>query len=233
MQRSRVDLPEPLGPSTQIDLAAVDLEADPAQHLELAEALADVSRHEHRPTIVGCFRRPRGCGALHRAIQPPPSRSQEARRASPHRLPPRAPRAASSAWSRAISQSTKRASGMVTIRNRIAPSTSAEPLICSVWMSNPTWTTSSAPEDADERGVLHQRDEVVEQRRDHLAHRLGDDHVAHRLTVAHAERARRLGLAPRHRLDPGAVDLGHVGAVGERQPHHAPPERRGLAQPGR
>ena len=82
-----------------------------------------------------------------------------------------------------------------TTRNRIAPSVSAELLKVSDWMSRPAWTTSIERDHADQRGVLHQRDEVVEQRRDHLAHRLGHDHVAHRLAVAHAERARRLHLA--------------------------------------
>ena len=83
---------------------------------------------------------------------------------------------------------------------------------------------------ADQRSVLHQRDEVVQQRRDHLAHRLRDDHVAHRLAVAHSERARRLHLAPRDRLDPCAVDLGHVGAVGERERDDSVPERRRLSE---
>ena len=42
MQRSSVDLPEPLGPITQTTSPRFDVDVDAAQHLELAEALADV-----------------------------------------------------------------------------------------------------------------------------------------------------------------------------------------------
>ncbi len=49
-----------------------------------------------------------------------------------------------SCW-RAISQSTRRASGIVTSRKRIAPRVSAELLKVSDWMSRPTWTTSTKP----------------------------------------------------------------------------------------
>ena len=44
MQRSSVDLPEPLGPITQTTSPLVDVEVDAAEHLEVAEALADVLR---------------------------------------------------------------------------------------------------------------------------------------------------------------------------------------------
>ena len=43
----------------------------------------------------------------------------------------------------------------------------------------------------------------------------GHDHADHRAAVRHAERARRLHLALRHRLDAGPDGLGHVGAADE------------------
>ena len=48
MQRSSVDLPEPLGPSTQTTSPLPTLEVDAAQHLELAEALVNVVELQHR-----------------------------------------------------------------------------------------------------------------------------------------------------------------------------------------
>jgi hypothetical protein len=88
-------------------------------------------------------------------------------------------------------------------------------------------------EEGDQRRVLHERDVVVEQRRDHLAHRLRDDHVAHRLAVAHPEGSGGLHLAPGDGLDPGPVDLSHVRAIRERQRGDPVPERRRLPEPGR
>ena len=88
-------------------------------------------------------------------------------------------------------------------------------------------------EHADQRGVLHQGDVVVQQRRDHLADGLRDDHLPHRLAVVHPQRAGGLHLALGDRLDPRPVDLGHVGPVGDGQRDHPVPERRGLAEPGR
>ncbi len=51
-------------------------------------------------------------------------------------------------------------------------------------------------DDRDERGVLLQRDEVVEQRRQDPAHRLRDHDVAQRLPLRQPERACGRGLAP-------------------------------------
>ena len=56
----------------------------------------------------------------------------------------------------------------------------------------------------EDRGVLLQADEVVQQRRDHLAHGLRHHDVAHRLEVVEAERARGHALALVHPLDAGA-----------------------------
>ena len=44
MQRRKVDLPEPDGPSRHIDLAAADRQVDPLQDLVAAEALVDAAR---------------------------------------------------------------------------------------------------------------------------------------------------------------------------------------------
>ena len=63
------------------------------------------------------------------------------------------------------------------------------------------------------------------------AHRLRQDHVAHRLRLGQPDRERRVALAAVDRADPGAVDLGDVGAVGERQRDAAEDDRVGR-QPG-
>ena len=91
----------------------------------------------------------------------------------------------------------------------------------------------------DECRVLLQADEVVEQRWDHAAHRLGHDHVAQRLPVRETERACGGVLARVHGLDPRAVDLRHVGRVDEDQRHCSPdhlrrhaPEQLGLGHIG-
>ena len=85
------------------------------------------------------------------------------------------------------------------------------------------------PDDGDEGGVLLQADEVVEQRRDDPAHGLGDDDEPHRLAVGEAQGPRRGRLAPVHALDAGPVDLGHVGAVDEGEGDDAQLEQRHLA----
>ena len=84
---------------------------------------------------------------------------------------------------------------------------------------------SDEAEEADERGVLLQRDEVVQQRREDAPHRLRDHDVAQRLPLRQAERARGRGLAPVHALEPGAVHLGDVRAVHEHERERAEPEQ--------
>ena len=189
MQRSSVLLPEPLGPSTQTTSPLRDLEVDPPQHLELAEALVDALELQHR------LRHGSASGAStwgRRRVKFGPARGRSAcRRAGP--------------------------AGRTTTRNMIAPRVRAELLKVFDWMSLPTRSDLVERDHADQGRVLHQRDEFVQQRRDDLADRLRDDHVAHRLAVAHPERARRLHLAAGHGFDPGPVDLRHVGAVDERQ----------------
>ena len=113
MQRSSVDLPEPTGPEHADDLAAVDLEVDAAQHLEAAEALVHVLELEHR-IVAGASSSGPPAPLRRWAV----TAGERSARGSP---PPRAVRLCS----RAISQSTTRASGIVTIRNRIAPRISA------------------------------------------------------------------------------------------------------------
>ena len=53
----------------------------------------------------------------------------------------------------------------------------------------------------------------------------GSDDVAHGLQLAETERARGRGLARMDRVDPGAVDLRHVGGVQQRERDDAPEER--------
>ena len=61
--------------------------------------------------------------------------------------------------------------------------------------------------------------------------RLGQDHVAQRLRLGQPDRQRRIALAAVDRGDAGPVDLGDVGAVGERQGDPAEEDRVGR-QPG-
>ena len=82
-------------------------------------------------------------------------------------------------------------------------------------------------DDRDQGDVLLEGDEVVEQRRADVADCLRDDHVAQGLGLGQADRQRRVALAPVHRVDPRAVDLGDVGAVGERQREPAQDHRLG------
>ena len=92
-------------------------------------------------------------------------------------------------------------------------------------------------EDRDQRDVLLQRDEVVEQGWADPADRLRQDHVAQRLRRCQPDRQRCVALAAVDRGDPGPVDLGDVGAVGERQGDPAEDRRdrsaaRSAAAPG-
>ena len=80
------------------------------------------------------------------------------------------------------------------------------------------------PDEADERGVLLQRDEVVEQRREDAADGLRDHDVAQRLPLRQPERAGGGGLAPVDALEPGPVHLGDVRAVHEHECERAEPE---------
>ena len=87
-------------------------------------------------------------------------------------------------------------------------------------------------DDVGERRVLEERDDVVHERRQRDLERLREDDVGRRLERREPERARRLGLAARHRLDAGADRLRVVRAdvhrerrrgrreVGELQPRH-------------
>ena len=82
-------------------------------------------------------------------------------------------------------------------------------------------------EDADERGVLLEADEVVQERRDHAAHGLRQDDGRERLAPRQPERARRRLLARVDGLDSGAVDLGDVRGVDEDERDDPPERRRG------
>ncbi len=84
-------------------------------------------------------------------------------------------------------------------------------------------------ERADERRVLLQPDEVVQERRDHAPHGLREDDEAERLPAREPERAGRGLLARVHRLDPGAVDLGDVRRVDEHERDDGPEELRRAA----
>ena len=72
MQRSSVRLARAARPEHADDLAALDVEVDAAQDLELAEALADLAQGEHRPAVRG-WAGPCHLGA--HTVTPPPSPS--------------------------------------------------------------------------------------------------------------------------------------------------------------
>ena len=81
-------------------------------------------------------------------------------------------------------------------------------------------------EDRDEARVLGQRDQVVQERRDHVAHGLRQHHVPQRLPVRQAERPGRGHLGRVHGLDPGPEHLRHVRRVGEHEREPTQPHRR-------
>ena len=64
-----------------------------------------------------------------------------------------------------------------------------------------------------QRRVLHQRDELVDQGREHAADALRHHHQAHGVAVAEAQCTGGLQLALLHALDAGAEDLADVGAA--------------------
>ena len=82
------------------------------------------------------------------------------------------------------------------------------------------------PEHEHQRGVLEHRDRLVAGRRDDHPHRLRQHDPPHDLKAAHPQRLRRLGLALVDRDDPGAHDLGHVGALVEPEAEQRGHERR-------
>ena len=101
---------------------------------------------------------------------------------------------------------------------------SAETSICACL------NASTEPRMPDERRVLLQPDEVVQQRRDHAPHGLREHDRGERLAAREAERARGGLLARVHGLDPGAVHLGDVRGVDEDE-RDDPPERRRRRDP--
>ena len=81
-------------------------------------------------------------------------------------------------------------------------------------------------DDGDERRVLEQRDEVVRHRREREAQRLRSAHEPQDLHLRQPERARRLELRARDRLERGAIDLRLVRRVVEPEPDHRREKRR-------
>ena len=83
--------------------------------------------------------------------------------------------------------------GIVITRNRTAATTYGVKLKCRPRRSMPrrAGTPRSTPTDGDERGVLLQADEVVQQRRDHAAHGLREHDEPHRLAAREARATAR------------------------------------------
>ena len=137
--------------------------------------------------------------------------------------------------SRATSQSVNRASGIVIATNSTAADEVCGVVEGRVRVDRRLLERLDRAERPDQRGVLLQADEVVEERRDDAAYRLREDHPPQGLTMREAERAGRRLLARVDRLDPGAVHLADVCAVDEDE-RDDPPEdhrRRDVAEPER
>src|SRR5690606_25042995 len=85
-------------------------------------------------------------------------------------------------------------------------------------------------DEGEERRLLEHRDRVVPQAGQRVADGLRQDHVAPRAPARQVERVGRLPLPLRHRVDPRAVDLRHVGRVVDAQHRTADGERRELRE---
>ena len=130
--------------------------------------------------------------------------------------------------SRRISQSVKRASGIVIATKRSAAHEIGGEVEGRVGVDLGLLERLDRTEGADERRVLLEADEVVQERRNDAPHRLRQDHATERLPAREPEGAGRRLLARVDRLDARAVDLGDVGAV-DQDERDDPPEddRRG------
>ena len=137
--------------------------------------------------------------------------------------------------SRATSQSVKRASGIVSATNEHRRREVRSEVEGRVRVDLRLVERLDCADRRNERAVLLQPDEVVEERRDHAPHGLRQDHAARRLPARKPERSRRRLLARMHRLDPRAVDLADVRAVDEDERDDPPERRRGrhVLQPER
>ena len=200
-------LAAPRRPDQADDLVLGELEVDPAQDLEVAERLVEALDPEGR----------------RRALTAGRSRSALVSRGARARLAPPP--------SRATSQSTTRASGIVTTQEDSAVARYGVKLNVAGLSDLRLPEDLDDPDERHERGVLLEADEVVEERRDDPPDGLRQDDVAERLAAAEPERPRRRVLARVDRLDPGAVDLGHVGRV-DRVRATTPQKNGSLGTPG-
>ena len=82
------------------------------------------------------------------------------------------------------------------------------------------------PQERHQRGVFHQRDEVVARRRDDDPRGLRQDHTAHPLRVRHPQSVRGFRLPVTDGLDARSEDLGDIGPVVQAEPDDARLERR-------
>ena len=229
MQRSSVDLPEPLGPITQVTVPRFTSRSTPRRTSRLPNRFWMPSSLRIEPPSLTAspgsavvWLGHGQCLAAH--PRRPPSRSERGLAAAPRRSSTAALRLCLLARDQPVDQPGERdrdEQEQDRAERQRGP-VDVERLVVEAGLDH-----LDQAEEAHERGVLHQRDEVVQERRDHLADGLGDDDGPHRLAVAHAQRARRLHLTARHRLDPGPVDLRHVGAVGDGQGDDPVPERDG------
>ena len=144
-------------------------------------------------------------------------------------------RAPAARWrrSRATSQSVNRASGIVisTMKTSAADDVGREVEGRGLLDLRPSGSVSTTPRTTTSDGVLLEADEVVEQRRDHPTHGLREDDVAQRLATRQPERPGGRLLARVDGLDAGAVDLGHVRRVHERQRDRPPRRTADLRDP--
>ena len=195
--------PESIGSSRLMQRSSVDF-PEPDAPMRQTTSCSASARSIPRSTSVlpNDFRRPSICERAHASLP-----------ACCRRL------------SRATSQSVNRAIGIVSAMKMIAVAMYGRVIERCRDLDLGLPERLDHAEQSDERRVLLEPDEVVEERRDHAAHRLRDHDVAQRLAVRQPERARGGGLARVHRLDAGAVHLRDVGRVHEDERDDTPEQR--------
>ncbi len=211
MQRIIVDLPEPDGPITTTTSWRPTLRLMSFERLEVAEAL--VARRSSSIIDSPCRR--------------PAWRRRTPRRGARCSLIWRpTPSLRSSRWlSRAIVNDPTQNMNATNVQRLDDQALAAEVVLLGD-RRRTVEQLEDAHRHAGQRGVLEQRDELADLRRDHVAQRLGQHDEGVWRDRRQPERLGRLGLPAGDRLQTAAHDLGHV-RRGEQREHDDRPHRRG------